>query len=124
MRPLADGHDRVAGIETGNLFADLPERAPDELFTEFLHGAAFELQRIVSTGQCTPAGEWYDQDTAEWVVLLSGTATLRFETDDTSLEMRPGDYAQIPAHCRHRVESTHVDQPTVWLALHYRAAVG
>lgn len=78
------------------------------------------LERIVSAGQATPPGEWYDQDTHEWVILLSGRAGLLFEHETTARELQPGDYVLIPAHCRHRVEWTDSNQKTVWLALHYR----
>ena len=80
----------------------------------------FRLERIVSNGQATPPGEWYDQDTHEWVALLSGGAGLRFEDEAEPRVLRPGDYLLIPAHRRHRVEWTDPGTPTVWLALHYR----
>ncbi|NTV46153.1 MAG: hypothetical protein HGB11_06455, partial [Chlorobiales bacterium] len=38
------------------------------------------LERIVSEGHATPGGEWFDQEWDEWVILLSGSATLRFNT--------------------------------------------
>jgi len=64
-------------------------------------------------------GFWYDQNEHEWVVVLKGAARLQFEGDDELLEMRPGDYVNIPAHKRHRVEWTTPEEPTVWLAVHY-----
>ncbi len=76
------------------------------------------IERIVSRGHVTPPGEWYDQDTHEWVVLLTGSATLTFE--DRSETLAAGDHVLIPAHRRHRVEWTDPAQPTVWLAVHYR----
>ena len=91
-----------------------------ETFEELLRGGDFKLERIVSTGQTTPDGQWYDQETGEWVLLISGAARLRFEDDTEPIEMRPGDYVDVPAHARHRVEWTDPDQETVWLALHYR----
>ena len=78
-----------------------------------------KLERIISTGQATPEGEWYDQESPEWVVLLRGEALLLFEGDTEAMRLGPGDYIHIPAHCRHRVEWTHPEQPTIWLALHY-----
>ena len=33
--------------------------------------------------------------------------------------MKPGDFVNIPAHKKHRVEWTTPDEPTVWLAVHY-----
>jgi cupin 2 domain-containing protein len=33
--------------------------------------------------------------------------------------MRAGDFVNIPAHRKHRVEWTTPDEPTVWLAVFY-----
>ena len=44
---------------------------------------------------------------------------LRIETESAPRHLRAGDFADIPARCRHRVEWTAPDQPTVWLAVHY-----
>jgi cupin 2 domain-containing protein len=104
-----------------NLFADLPRSLLEEQFEDLLTGDGFKLERIVSTAHATPAGEWYDQDADEWVVLLRGSAELRFDGELQGVVMRPGDYVLIPAHRRHRVEWTDPGQPTVWLALHYRS---
>jgi len=61
-------------IPTGNLFHDLPARLTDERFETLLATPGLKLERIVSTGQTTPEGQWYDQDRDEWVVLLRGGA--------------------------------------------------
>ena len=107
-----------------NIFAPLPASSPSEIFTGLLDGQSFKLQRIVSTGQTSPPGQWYDQDTHEWVLLLSGAARLRIDGEDRLLQMQPGDYVDLPAHLRHRVEWTDPDQETVWLALHYQPQAG
>ena len=103
----------------GNLFADLPDGKGQEVFTQLVQGAAFRLERIVSTGQATPPGEWYDQDDAEWVILLSGAADLLIEGEEQARHLEPGDFLLLPAHCRHRVEATAAGRETVWLALHF-----
>ena len=103
-----------------NLFEPLPPPSPDEVFQELLCGGQFRLERIVSTGQATPQGQWYDQDSAEWVLLLSGSALLRFEDEAEPRQLGPGDWVNIAAHRRHRVERTDPERPTVWLALHYQ----
>jgi cupin 2 domain-containing protein len=106
----------------GNLFDSLPQELPDELIENLVEDSGLRLERIVSTGHVTPAGQWYDQESDEWVVMLTGAAKLRFEAPDEVLTLQPGDYLTIPAHRRHRVDWTDQDEPTVWLALHFRIA--
>ena len=103
-----------------NIFADLPVEAGSEHFEKLLECADFTLERIVSYGQATADGEWYDQDHGEWVLLLKGTAGLLIEGEDGVCELLPGDYLYLPAHQRHRVEWTLAEGATVWLALHSR----
>ena len=91
-----------------------------EMSETLLDTKYFRLERIISSGQRTPSGEWYDQDTNEWVILLGGNGGLLFEGETEVRVMRPGDYVHIPAHRRHRVEWTDHEQNTVWLALHYQ----
>lgn len=105
--------------EIKNLLTPLPEPPLEEIFEPLFQGTSFKVERIISTGQATPADQWYDQDRAEWVVLLSGSAVLRFEGETEGRTLIPGDAVNIPAHCRHRVESTAGDRESVWLAIHY-----
>ena len=106
-------------MNPANLFANVPTHLPDELFTTLLDAAAVRVERIVSQGHASPEGSWCDQDRHEWVMVLKGAARLRFE--DGAVEMKPGDFVNIPAHKKHRVEWTTPDEPTVWLAVHYAA---
>jgi cupin 2 domain-containing protein len=100
-----------------NLFDDLPRQADQELFTELVSRKGVRIERIVSTGQSTPAGEPYNQEHDEWVLLVSGSAGLWIEGDGER-DLRPGDYVFIPAHRSHRVTCTAKAEPTVWLAVH------
>ena len=102
-----------------NLFADLAQHLPDELFTTLLDATNVRIERIISHGHASPEGFWYDQDQHEWVVVLKGVARLRFENDEQPVEMKPGDFVNIPAHRRHRVEWTTPDEPTIWLVVFY-----
>lgn len=108
-------------LAKGNLWADLPPRQAEEQVEQLVGGAGFRIERIVSTGQASPTGFWYDQPDDEFVVLLAGAARLRFEEGGHILELKPGDWVEIPAHVRHRVEWTQADPPTVWLAVHRSA---
>ena len=106
--------------DSGNLFADVALPSLAEQFTGLVHGCKFRCERIVSHGHSTPPGEWFDQSDDEWVVLLSGSATLQIEGETTARELHPGDWVLLPAHLRHRVEQTDGAQPTVWLAIHFQ----
>ena len=110
----------MSHLPANNLFSGIPGEVPQEISEVLLKTPEFHLERIISTGQTTPPGQWYDQETHEWVVLLSGAAALLFAGEDQVRILHPGDYLLIPAHCRHRVEWTEPEQKTVWLALHYR----
>ena len=102
-----------------NLFANLPPLGTeDEAFTTLLAEPGLTVQRIVSTGQSSPPGFWYEQPEAEWVLLISGEASLRFEDESEARLLQPGSYIDIAPGRRHRVEWTAPDTPTVWLAIH------
>ena len=108
----------MPALVSGNLFACLPGKRDRELVEVLAAGGGVRIERIVSTGQASPGGFWYDQPEDEFVVLLAGSATLQFEEGGRRLELRPGDWIEIPAHVRHRVERTDADVATVWLAVH------
>ena len=106
----------------GNLLCDLPDAAGGEVVEELLRGDGVRIERIVSAGQASPPGSWYDQDAGEWVMVLRGRAGLELEGEDEVLEMGPGDWIDLPAHRRHRVAWTAENEPTVWLAVHRAAS--
>ena len=101
-----------------NLFADLPEPATGEVFTELLRlhlpqGQVW-IERITSSA--TPEPVLYDQPESEWVVLLQGRARLWVAGEERVLG--PGDYLFIPARTPHRVIETSAEPRCVWLAVH------
>ena len=102
---------------TPNLFADLLPDSGAEQFVELLSRPGLRIERIVSTGQASPPGFWYDQPQGEWILVLQGEARLAFEDEPAPRLLKPGDFVDIAPHRRHRVESTAT--PTVWLAVHY-----
>ncbi len=105
-------------IGHGNLLEGLPVEAPDELVDRLASGGGAWVERIVSTGQSSPEGFWYDQDEDELVLLVRGAAALEIDGRDEPVEMGPGDWILLPAHCRHRVAWTSLAEPTVGLAVH------
>jgi cupin 2 domain-containing protein len=102
-----------------NLFAADQVPLSEERFEQLVCGGQFRIERIISTGQTTPPGAWYDQETDEWVVLLAGAAHLQIEGAPDLVHLQPGDAIDIPAHQKHRVEWTDPERATVWLAVHY-----
>ncbi|RKT26689.1 hypothetical protein B0G69_2454 [Paraburkholderia sp. RAU2J] len=109
-------------LVTGNLF-DVgalvgADANAEEQVDALLEQAGVSIERIVSTGQASPPGFWYDSPRAEWVVLLSGAATLEFEGSAEPHPMKCGDHVLIEAHRRHRVAWTCDTEPSVWLAVY------
>ena len=102
-----------------NLRDGIPAELPEELLTTILRGDGLRIERIVSQGQSSPPGFWYDQEENEWVIVLEGSAALQFEGDVEPIKLERGSYLMIPAHARHRVVRTDPTQKTVWLAIHY-----
>jgi cupin 2 domain-containing protein len=105
------------GDNIKNIFEALPDQLPKELVQILVRGADVRVERIISHGHVSAADFWYDQAQAEWVIVLKGAARLQFE--DGMVEMKPGDFVNIPAFKKHRVDWTTPDEPTVWLAVWY-----
>jgi cupin 2 domain-containing protein len=106
-------------MKTGSMFNDVPTKLDTELVTNILREGGVCIKRIVSTGHTT---DWLNPDDEKWVIVLKGAALLRFEEGDRKLAMRPGDWCYIPTGCRHRVEETSDKEPTVWIAVHFKAS--
>lgn len=105
------------GESIRNIFDDLPQHLPKEVVQTLIRAADVRIERIISHGQVSPANFWYDQPQHEWVIVLKGAARLQFEAG--IVEMQAGDFINIPAFKRHRVDWTTPDEPTVWLGVRY-----
>ena len=104
---------------TRNILTALPKPSGQEIFETLATLPGARIERIISHGQSTPDGQWYDQAWDEWVLVLSGRAELQIETEASPRVLATGDYLLLPAGCRHRVAWTDPDQATVWLAIHF-----
>lgn len=109
----------VAG---GNLFSAIRADAPEEEIRELLMMPGARIERIVSTGQASPDGFWYDQEFDEWVVLLVGAARVSIQGEVPPRLLGAGDYLFIPAHTKHRIDWTDPDDASIWLAIHLATA--
>jgi cupin 2 domain-containing protein len=100
-----------------NILSPLPTLGAGEAVDTLVKANGLRLERIVSHGQASPPGFWYDQNEAEWVLLITGRARLTIAGEAQDRELYAGDSLFLPAHCRHRVAWTDPDQPTVWLSV-------
>ena len=102
-----------------NIYSDIPDDLPHEVFEEILRNGSLKLERIISKGHKTPKGQWYDQGKDELVILLKGSAGLMIEGEEGTIGLKPGDYIHLPAHLKHRVEWTDSEEETIWLAVQF-----
>ena len=96
----------------------MPAAAHSEAVETLLEQGGVRIERIVSTGQCSEEGFWYEQEENEWVLLVQGSARLGWE-DGVDTALAAGDYVFIPALKRHRVAWTDPSATTIWLALFF-----
>ena len=105
-----------------SLLKDFPAAAQAgaaETFEDVLLRPDLKIERIISTGQASPPGFWYCQPQSEWVLILQGAAGLQLEGEAEERVLQVGDALNLPAQCRHRVNWTQAQPPTVWRAVHY-----
>ena len=105
--------------QLNNILKNIPKNLPEELVNVLAEGKNSRLERIVSKGHTSPKGFWYDQVENEFVLLLKGEAEVLFEDDANTVTLSEGNYINIPAHKKHRVEWTDPNTKTIWLALFY-----
>ncbi len=104
-----------------NLFLNIPSDFTGELVENLLTKDHVRIERIVSRGQASPPGFWYDQSEHEWVVVLKGRAKIQIADQESLKELKPGDSLFLPAGLRHRVEWTDPTEETIWLAVFWKA---
>lgn len=110
----------MTAVATGNLYHDVPPTLSQEQVCRLLATPDLRIERIVSTGQESPPDFWYDQDWAEWVLVLAGTAGLLIEGEAAPRRLERGSFVHLGPHVRHRVAWTDPAVPTVWLVIHHR----
>lgn len=105
--------------EKGSLLEGIAEESPEEISETICSAENVKIERIVSRGHASPEGFWYDQERNEFVLVVQGSAGLRLENEDDPVVLKPGDYLNINARRKHRVEWTDPAVETIWLAVHY-----
>jgi cupin 2 domain-containing protein len=107
----------MRSTDKNNIFVNVPELIPIELFETIIQTQNIKIERILSKGQHSEPDFWYDQEQAEWVLVLKGAARIQFE--DRFVSLKAGDYINIEPHQKHRVDWTDPEEETIWLAIFY-----
>lgn len=100
----------------GEISKEISKEIPGEIIEELHKGSNVRIERIVSSGNVSPDGFWYDQEEDEWVLLITGTAVLAFE-DNRTVELKAGDTLFIGAHEKHRIINTSSDPKCIWICV-------
>ena len=103
----------------GSLFEGIPAILPEELFDTLCSKGNVRIERIVSRGQSSPQGFWYDQEESEFILVVKGSAGLKCAGEKNIVILKAGDYFNIGAHVKHRVEWTDSTCETIWLAVRF-----
>lgn len=98
-----------------NLYDFEADGLEEELVTILHEDGHVRVERIVSTGQRSPDGFWYDQDEDEWLTLVQGESVLLVE--GRTICLQAGDTYFLSAHQRHSVESTTAEPPCIWICV-------
>lgn len=86
----------------------------EESFSQLFDNQVIKIERIVSRGQASSEGFYYDQEDGEWLIVLEGEAEIGYP-DKTVTHLKKGDTLYLPPHKLHRVNKT--SNPTLWLAV-------
>ena len=105
-------------VKVRNIFNinNIQSQSP-EIFESILEIRDIKIERIVTLKPYDKPGDWYDQETDEWVLLLQGEAYLEFENNE-KMAFQSGDFIFIPAHKKHRINRSSIDPKCIWLAIH------
>jgi cupin 2 domain-containing protein len=103
--------------EAGSLVRGPCPAAGEEVTTVLLQTEQLRLERIHSCSARSPEGFWYDQTEHEWVLLLQGSAQLRFADEAEARSLACGEALLISAGRRHRLLASDPAPGTIWLAL-------
>jgi cupin 2 domain-containing protein len=116
-RRWGDQDPPLAPQQGSNLLGSACPPPGEERVRVLINGPQLRLEQIHSCQAASPQDSWYDQTEHEWVLILQGSARLRFEDEAEDRELNRGDGLPIDAHRRHRVVATDPAPGTIWLAL-------
>lgn len=117
------GEPRASARRGDNLLESALPPAGEERVQVLQRGNGWRLLLIASNAFQSSEAVWLDQPDHEWVMVLRGSARLRLQEPDATLDLSAGDHLHLTPHRLHRVERTDPDPGTLWLALHWNGCV-
>lgn len=105
--------------EKENFFEQKEVGNGKEIFSSIFSSRGLKIKRIISKGYRTPERKWLIDDTDEFVILLKGSASIRFFNGEIK-KMKRGDYIHIPPGTKHKVTYTSKKPCCYWLAIHFK----
>ncbi len=109
----------MSSYKRGNIFCNINNNQEKEVFNTIIRSSPVTIKRIISCGQSTPGEKWLKEKKNEWVILLKGSAALKFMNKKSLVILKKGEHVFILAGLKHRVEYTGRKQETVWLAVYF-----
>ena len=106
-------------IEIGKIYNLAARFFYKEITETLIYQGAVRIERIISTGQCSPNNFWYDQAENEWVCVLQGEGVIEWQNGSRNI-LKPGDWVFVPPHEKHRDHSTTSKPPCIWLAFFWQ----
>ena len=106
-------------MQLNNIFENKNININKEVIESIVNSSGIRIEKIVSSGQKSPDGFWYNQKENEFVLLLQGEAVLEFDNKNI-VHLEKGDYIIIEKFRKHRITYTATDVLTVWLAVFYK----
>ncbi|MFO0919698.1 MAG: hypothetical protein U0872_15475 [Planctomycetaceae bacterium] len=115
---IPDKSQRNVVKSPGQLFSNLPRNLPAEFSVAYRSNSkVFASKQSCLTATHHPPDSGTTKTSTNEALVLTGAAKLQFP--DCVAELKPGDFINIPAHHRHRVEWTLPEELTIWLAVFY-----
>ena len=103
-----------------NLLANIPTALTEEIVQVLVESPGVRIERIVSRGQTTARGNWYDQPDQEWVLLLQAQRGCALPIKTNQSRWGPATMSTFQPTASIGSNGP-ANQPTIWLAIHFSA---
>jgi len=109
-------------MQINNIFQypNLNVNSSKEYFEAIFMDENIKIEKIYSSGQSSPIGQWLKEKVNEFVYVVEGCSSINFKKENMIYTLKKGDYFIIPKGTEHRVENTDSENITTWLTIHFK----